>query len=215
MKRFYLFTILSIAPLLSMAQDKAPATASFTLEQCIKYALENSIRSKNAALDQDIAKAKVNETIGIGLPQISATSSLVNNPQLPRFFAQWTGNPAGFLGDLSGVPGIKPGDAIAAQNFFQLKNTGTASVTLNQLIFNGSYIVGLKAASTYRDLAVRTREQTQQDIIQQVTKAYYAVLINKERIKLFDVNLARVDSLLRNTTALNKNGFAESIPKFR
>ena len=89
MKRFYLFTILSIAPLLSMAQDKAPATASFTLEQCIKYALENSIRSKNAALDQDIAKAKVNETIGIGLPQISATSSLVNNPQL-HFWSEWS-----------------------------------------------------------------------------------------------------------------------------
>ncbi len=183
---------------------------SFTLDQCIQFALDNSIRAKNALLDQKIAAAKVNETIGLGLPQISGTASLVNNPQLPRFFTTWTGTP-GFSGDLSNVPGIKPGDAIAAANFFQLKNTGSASVTLNQLIFNGSYIVGLKAASTFKDLSIKTTEQTQQDIIHQVTKAFYAVLINKERTKLFDNNLGRVDSLLKNTIALNKNGFAESI----
>lgn len=189
---------------------QAPTTGSFTLEQAIEYALQNAIRSKNAILDQRIARAKVNETIGIGLPQISGNASLVNNPQLPRFFTTYSG-PSGFLGDLSTVPGIQVGDVVAAQNFFQLKNSGTASLTVNQLIFNGSYLVGLKAASTYKDLAVKTTEQTQEDIIQQVTKAYYAVLINRERTRLFDSNIGRVDSLLRNTRELNKNGFAESI----
>lgn len=190
---------------------QVPTSGSFTLEQAIEYALQNAIRSKNAILDQRIAKAKVNETIGIGLPQISGNASLVNNPQLPRFFATYTGDPNGFLGDLSTIPGIQPGDVVAAQNFFQLKNSGNASLTVNQLIFNGSYLVGLKAASTYKDLAVKTTEQTQEDIIQQVTKAYYAVLINRERTRLFDSNIGRVDSLLRNTRELNKNGFAESI----
>jgi outer membrane protein TolC len=37
------------------------------------------------------------------------------------------------------------------------------------------------------------------------------VLVNNERINLFDNNIARVDSLLRSTTAMNKNGFAEEI----
>lgn len=207
MKRVFAILVFSL-PILTMAQEKA--ASSFTLEKCIQYALENSIRAKNAQLDQQIANAKVKETIGIGLPQISGTSSIQHNPQLPRFFTTWTGTP-GITGDLSGVPGIKPGDAIAAKNPFQLPSSGTASLTLNQLIFNGSYLVGLKAASTFKDLSVKTTEQTQQDIIQQVTKAYYAVLINKERTKLFDNNLGRVDSLLRNTIALNKNGFAESI----
>jgi outer membrane protein len=47
--------------------------------------------------------------------------------------------------------------------------------------------------------------------VQGVTKAYYGVLINKERINLFDSNISRVDSLLRNTKALFQNGFAEQI----
>lgn len=207
MKR--LFVVL-LALGVTAGYGQTPTTHSFTLEEAIQFALQNSIRSKNALLDQQIAKAKVNETIGIGLPQISGSASVVSNPELPRFFAQYNG-PNSFLGDLSGIPGIKVGDVVASRNFFQLKNSGNATLTLNQLIFNGSYLVGLKAASTYKDLSVKTTEQTQEDIIQQVTKAYYAVLINRERTRLFDTNIARVDSLLRNTRALHQNGFAESI----
>lgn len=189
---------------------QTPATGSFTLVEAIQFALQNAVRSKNAMLDQRIASAKVKETVGIGLPQISGDAGMISNQQLPRFFTTYNG-PGGFLGDLSGVPGIQVGDVVAAQNFFQLKNSANASLTVNQLIFNGSYLVGLKAASTFKDLSVKTTERTQEDIIQQVTKAYYAVLINRERTQLFESNIARVDSLLRNTRAMNKNGFAESI----
>lgn len=211
MKKFYVALVALLISISGQAQAQTqPTTGSFTLEQAIEYALQNSIRSKNAMLDQRIAKAKVNETIGIGLPQISGAASVVSNPQLPRFFTTYNG-PGGFLGDLSGIPGIQVGDVVAAQNFFQLKNSGNASLSVNQLIFNGSYLVGLQAASTYKDLAVKTTEQTQEDIIQQVTKAYYAVLINRERTQLFDHNIGRVDSLLRNTMALHKHGFGESI----
>ena len=48
-------------------------------------------------------------------------------------------------------------------------------------------------------------------MIEQVTKAYYSVLVNRKRMKLFDSNINRVDSLLITTRALNENGFAESI----
>jgi outer membrane protein TolC len=208
MRRVLLIVQLVVVPLFLRAQQATPQ--AMNLEQCIQYALENSIRVKNAELDQDIARAKVNETIGIGLPQISGNASVVNNPKLPRFFATYNG-PGGFLGDLSSVPGLQVGDAVAAKNPFQLPSSGSASVSINQLIFNGSYLVGLKASSTFRDLATKTREQTEQDVIQLVTKAYYSVLINKERIVLFDNNIARVDSLLQNTKALNTNGFAERI----
>ena len=207
MKR--VLTILMALIFTSAAWAQQAESSSFTLEQCIQYALENSIAAKNADLEQRIAKAKVNETVGIGLPQISGSASVVHNQKLQRFFTTFTG-PDGFI-DLSGVPGIQVGDVVAAQNFFQLKSSGSASVGINQILFNGSYLVGLKASKTYTELSQRSAEQTDQDIIQQVTKAYYSVLINKERTKLFTDNIARVDSLLRNTSALNQNGFAESI----
>lgn len=217
MKQVYLLTWLAFSLVTagrSYAQQSTPS--AFTLDQCIEYALQNSINVQNATLDQRIAAAKVKETIGLGLPQISADVSVVHNQKLQRFFSSYS-TAQGFAGkDANGnpnldIPGLNPNDILASQNFFQLKSSGNASLSINQLIFNGSYLVGLQAASAYRDLALKTSNQTKEQIVQQVTKAYYGVLINKERIELFANNIARVDSLLRNTKALNQNGFAEGI----
>lgn len=208
MKRFYNYGL--IALLVFAALTVYPqAPQSFTLEQCVQYALVNSISAQNAEIDQQIAKAKVMETVGLGLPQVNGTGSIQHNNKLRRFFTTY--NPNGGFIDLSGVPGIQPGDVVAAQNFFQLKSSGDAGVSINQLIFNGSYLVGLQASNAYKDLAYKNANQTREQIVQQVTKAYYTVIINKERTELFSSNIARVDTLLRNTRELNKSGFAESI----
>ncbi|WP_333819307.1 TolC family protein [Ohtaekwangia sp.] len=216
MKRFYQIVLFSLAVPLWVNAQSVDSTSSFTLDQCIKYALENTVNVKNARIDAQISEAKVKETRGIGLPQISGSVALQHNQKLPRFFSTYQ-TAQGFSGvDENGnpnldVPGVQPTDIVASQNFFQLKSSGNASVTINQLLFNSSYLVGLKAASTYKELSYKTEEQTQIQVVEAVTKAYYAVLINNERIILFDNNIARVDSLLRSTTALNKNGFAEEI----
>ncbi len=181
----------------------------FTLDQCVIYALENTVAVKNAVLDERIASARVRETVGIGLPQISGDVSIIQNQKLPRFFTSY--DPSGGFFDFSGVPGIQAGDVVAAQNFFQLKSSGNAALNINQIIFNGSYLVGLQAANSYKELSQRATNQTKEQIVEMVTKAYYSVLVNRERMKLFDTNIERVDSLYITTKALNENGFAEGI----
>jgi outer membrane protein len=210
MKRLYhTLLLLLVVPLGVYAQTEN--AASFTLDDCIKYALENTVESKNARIDEQIAKARVRETVGIGLPQVSASVGLQHNQKLPRFFSQYNPeSPGGFI-DLSGLPGIQSGDVVALQNFFQLRSSGNAGLTVNQILFNGSYLVGLKAADTYKELSTKNSELTKIQVVENVTKAYYGVLVNHERIGLFDSNIARVDSLLRTTRALNQNGFAEGI----
>jgi len=215
MKRIIHTLLISIAlPLGANAQTASPS--AFTLDDCIKFALENTIDVKNARVDEQIAQAKVREITGIGLPQIDGSVAVQHNQKLPRFFAQYQ-IAQGFGGeDENGnpnidYPGVEPTDVVASQNFFQLPSSGNAGVTINQLLFNTTYLVGLKAAGTYKELAQKNSEQTQIQVIEGVTKAYYAVLVNNERIALFDGNIARVDSLLRTTTALNQNGFAEAI----
>lgn len=202
-----LYSVLIIV--LGFTQLGYAQTKAFTLEECIKFALENSIAAKNATLDEEIAKAKVKETVGIGLPQVSGNVSVDHNQKLRRFFTSY--NPNGGFIDLSGIPGIEPGDVVSAENFFQLRNSGDAGISISQIIFNGSYLVGLQASNAFKNLATKEANQTTEQITQQVTKAYYAVLINKERAALFESNIARVDTLLRNTRALNNNGFTEGI----
>ena len=214
MKPFYkILLVVLLLPSLSFAQQ-SQGTQSFTLEQCIQYALENAVAVKNAAIDEQIADARVKETRGIGLPQIDGTVSVMHNQKLPRFFIKYDASQASanpFASQLGSVPGIEDQDVVAMQNFFQLPSNGNANVSVNQLLFNSSYLVGLKAASTYRQLSERSTQQTKEQTVQQVTKAYFGVLINKDRMRLFDTNITRVESLLKSTTALNENGFVESI----
>lgn len=190
-------------------RSNAQQADRFTLEACINYALANSINIKNAQLDQEIAGARVKETVGIGLPQVSGSVGVQHNNQLPRFFTQY--NPNGGFVDLSGVPGVQPGDVVSAENFFQLKSAGDAKLSINQIIFNGSYIVGLQAANAYKDLSYKSRLQTEEEVVLNVTKAFYNLLINQERLQLFDANIARIDTVLRNTIEMYKNGFAEKL----
>jgi outer membrane protein TolC len=207
MKRVLLLLVAWVPAILPLA---AQTPQSFTLEQCINYALESSVEIKNSQLDENIAKAKVRETVGIGLPQIDASVGIQHNEKLRRFFATYSGS-GGFLGDLSGIPGIQIGDVVSAQNFFQLRSSGDAGININQILFNGSYLVGLQASNTFKELSVKTSGQTREQVISSVSKAYYLAITNQERVKLFDSNIGRIDSLLKTTKALNQNGFAEKI----
>jgi outer membrane protein len=207
MKPFY---YILLAGLLISSAALAQNGQAFTLDQAVQYALQNSTDVKNSAIDEKIADARVKETRGIGLPQVDGSVGIQHNQKLPRFFAQYNADAPGFF-DLSGVPGIQDGDVVAAQNFFQLKSAGNANLSVTQLLFNGSYLVGLQAANAYRDMSAKNSLQTRENTIEMVTKSFYLVLINKDRVKLFDVNIARIDSVLKTTEALHKNGFAESI----
>jgi outer membrane protein TolC len=202
----FLFCV-GLSPAL-FAQEAIPETVN--LEQAIAYALQNNIDAKNATLDEKIAKAKVNDTRGIGLPQINATASVIHNQKLGRFFSSY--QPGGFLDPDSLLAGtIQNGEVVAAENFFQLKSIGDAKLSITQILFNASYLVGLRAANTYKSLAEKQARQTQEEIIKNVTTAYYGAIINRERLKAFDANITRIDSLYANTKALLQNGFVEEI----
>ncbi|MFZ9981107.1 MAG: TolC family protein, partial [Cyclobacteriaceae bacterium] len=200
---------LIIAGLLFAGSASRAQNSQMNLSQCLEYAKSNAINVQISRLDEEIASAKVKETAGLGLPQISGSVSLVNNTRLRRFFTSYSED-SFFFGGQS-VPGLTEGDVVSAQNFFQLKSSGDAGLSISQLIFNGSYIVGLQASKAYKDLSVRNTDQKISDVVEQVTRAYYLVLVNRARVDLFDQNISRIDTLLRNTTALQKQGFAESI----
>jgi outer membrane protein len=204
-----LFALLQCA----IAHAQTPTGGTFTLEQSIQYALQSNISLKNAALDEKIAQGRVKETRGIGLPQIDASVSVLHNQKLPNFFGTnvvSSVDPEAFS-FIRDVPGAEHGDVVAGKNLFQLPSSGDAKVSISQILFNSSYLVGLQAANAYKDLAAKNHDATREETILNVSKAFYSVLINNERVDLFDANIARVDSLLKTTTALYENGFAESI----
>ncbi|MDP2187691.1 MAG: TolC family protein [Sphingobacteriaceae bacterium] len=186
--------------LLLLGSSLAQAQNSFTLKEAVEYALQNNVKAKNAQLDERIAKMKVREITTIGFPKISASYGVNNNYIIQRVII-----PDGSIFN----PNAPAGVPIALE--FQPQYGGNASVNLNQLVFDGSYIVGLQAAKTYRDLAARSSEMTQVEVAENVKKAYYGVLVNMERKGLLDAALIRLDSSLTQMKGMYANGFIEKI----
>lgn len=200
MKKIFLI-LLSLFSISAIAQTDT----TFTLDQAISFAMENQAAVKNAELDKGSAESRVGEIRAIGLPQLNGQVQLIENLELRRMFLEASpGNP---FTD----PSLPPGEVVAIRNIFQLPSTGDVSATLTQLLFDGSYIVGLKAAKTYKELASKSYDQTKIETAEAVSKAFYLVLINKERRELLVGHIARLDSLLRETRVLFEEGFVEKI----
>ncbi|SEF96603.1 TolC family protein [Algoriphagus boritolerans] len=194
----YLFTALVF--LLAFSSIQAQEIAQLTLNESILYAIENNVTTKNARLETFISKATVKETTAQGLPQINGTFNLDYNPLIPVVFLP---NQPPF-GDPS-----NPSEVIPAR--FGVNYSSGLGVNMTQMIFDGSFFVGLRAAKTLTQLTNFDLVKAENDVIENVKKAYFGVLVNQERIRLSESNLARVDSLLKEAKALNEAGFAEKI----
>lgn len=194
----YLFSLLGFSFVFSSIQ--AQDIAQLTLNESILYAIENNATTKNARLETLISKATVKETTAQGLPQINGSFNLDYNPKIPVVFLPNDGP----FGDPS-----NPSEVIPAR--FGLNYSSGLGVNMTQMIFDGSFFVGLRAAKTLTQLTNFDLVKAENDVIENVKKAYYGVLVNQDRIRLSESNLARIDSLLKQTKALNEAGFAEKI----
>ncbi len=170
---------------------------SFSLQQAIDYSLKNSPNYLNAQYDVESADYRRKELLGVGLPQINGSVDFKDYLDIPTSLlpAQIFGGPAG-----SFIP-VK----------FGTKYNSTAGLSASQLVFSSDYIVGLSAAKELINLARINVYRNKADLASAVSKAYYNVLVNKERIKLLDANIARLKKVFDDTKASNQQGFVELI----
>lgn len=168
---------------------------TFTLEEAKAYALKNGYQIKLAELDVDKSKSKVNETISIGLPQISAGGQYINNIEIPP-----TAVPAEFFGGEEGE---------LATVRFGAEQTMSANITANQLIFDGSYLVGLQATKVYLELSKNELEKSKIDVLSLVTQAYGNVLVAEENLEILNNNRKNLEQLAYESEEVFKAGLGE------
>ena len=185
---------------LSASQLPAQQLVELKLADALAYALENNPSVKNARLELLISKATIKETTSRGLPQINGAYNLDYNPRIPVVFLP---NQPPF-GDPS-----NPSDVIPAR--FGVSYSSGLGVTVSQMVFDGSFFVGLRAAKTLLELTNKDLKKAEIDVVENVKKAYFGVLVNQQRIRLAEANLSRIDTLLKETTALQEAGFVEKL----
>jgi len=191
MKQFVILVLL-ITSFTAKSQDKG---CSFSMEEAIVFAIDSNYTALNAR--RDIAKAIKQkwETTATGLPQISGNITYQNNLK-----QQVTLIPAEFSGG-------EPGTFVPV--VFGTKQNASAVATLNQLIFDGSYLVGLQAAKAFLDFSENAAEKTNLEVRKGVINAYGSVLLSEELIAIFEKNKEALEKNLYETRKIFENGLTE------
>ena len=167
---------------------------TFSLEDAITYALENNRQVKNAIHDIAAAKAEKRETRATGLPQING------NIDYQNFFKQ----------QVQVIPSdFSDANSELVPVVFGTSQNVNASASLSQLIFDGSYIVGLNASKAFLEYSENAKIKTDYDVRKAVINAYGNVLLTEESISVINKNIKVLEENLEDITKMYNNGLEE------
>lgn len=157
----------------------------FSLQEAINYALENNRSSKNAALDIEAAIKQKWETTATGLPQLNATVDYQN--------------------------ALKRNVFVFGDQIIQVgsQHTLTGTATLSQLLFDGSYLVGLQSAKVYLEISKNAKTKTDLEVRKAVINAYGNVLLAEESVAILEKNISVLEKNLNDITKIFENGLEE------
>lgn len=173
------------------------AQQTYSLAEAIEFAAKNNASVKNAILGIESANQKVKETRAIGLPQISASGEFQNFLDIP--VSVLPGNALNPAGD--------PNELIALQ--FGTEYNAKGSLNANQLIFNGSYIVGLQTSKKFKKVSEFQKTKTIQDVKENVIKAYYGALVAEKTVVTLTEISETSKSIYNQTKGLFEEGLIE------
>ncbi len=191
----FLITVMGIMTAVffsNLLSAQSPKVQEFSLQSAQEFAVKSSYDTQRSQLDIQAAQKKVRETVGSGFPQINSAISYMNNLELTTVLI-----PDFFGGNLD--------EKIPVQ--FGTQHNANLNFTVDQLIFNGSYLVGLKTSKTFRQLADQNHEKTQLDILEMVTNTYYLILVSEESEKILISNLDNLEKTHYEIRERYKEGF--------
>ena len=168
---------------------------SLSLDDAIEFGIENNRSLQNAEREVQIAYKQRWETIAIGLPNVTLDLNYFNYLELPTSLI-----PAEFFGG-------QKGDFSEIQ--FGTEQSAIGSVKLEQLLFDGSWIVGLEYSKIYLNISENLYEKTLLEVRESTVKLYSLVVTLDEGIILLKETLENFKKDLFEVTELYKNGFEE------
>lgn len=202
-----------IAIVLTLSSLAAKAQTAMTLDQAIEYARNHNVEVQNSKLEIQVSQKEVKSIVSTGLPQINASGQFLHNVQIaaqqfPDFIS-----PAvyGVLIQEGLLPAssFKAGQPQTVQ--FGAPAMMVGMVTLNQLLFDGTYFLGLNAAKEYVELSKLMSGKTEIDVTERVSKAYYLAVLSDHNLGLLKESLATIEKTYDETKAMYEAGIAEQL----
>ena len=188
MKKIILVSINLCFFFLTNAQEK---NAAISLEEAIDYAIEHSYNTRTSKNDIKSAYEKIKETTSSGLPQIEGKVDYQN----------WIQQQVN-LSDFNG-------DGIDEELIFGKQQGINAFATVRQLLFDGSFLIAVKASKTYLDISVMANEKIELLTRENVINAYGNVLVTENSITILKGNIGILTKSLSDAKKIYKNGLNE------
>lgn len=196
MKKFALALPLTLVSFFGL-QAQSEAEYRLSLEDAEKLAARNAYSVQNKTLEIAEAKQTIRETAAMGLPQISSGFNYTYNAQIPEQPV-----PAFFFDPNAGE------DEFITVAFSQA-HTNQANITLNQLIFDATYFVALRATRVFKETKALEKEDAELTARANAAQSYYSVLVAEESYRVARQNYASAQRNFEETRKLYQNGFAE------
>lgn len=182
--------------LLLMSALSAQDVRTFSLEQARQHAMKNNFDVRKALLGIEAANRQMWEVTATGFPQIEISADYTKLIDIPTQLipGEFFGEPAGsFIPVKFGVP-----------------HNATVGATVSQLIFNGSYLVGVQASRVYLQLSKQAMERTKDEIRETVSQTYYMVLIAEQNLKVLQDSRKNLEKTHYEISEMYKEGFVEA-----
>jgi outer membrane protein len=167
-----------------------------SLGECLKLAVENSPRLKISRLEQEKLKFKYREAVGKGLPNLNFSGALDDYVSLPTQLI-----PGEFLGH--------PGELYPVQ--FGTTYNLSGAVDATQLIYNQSFLVGLRIAKQMMEQSVLTTEKARTNLVFEVAQSYYLTQITKKQITNLESNIRQLEQVEKISRSQYESGLIKKI----
>lgn len=172
-----------IIPQSQNESDSLPEKA--TLNDCIQYGLVHQPSVQQYLINEQIANQEIKSKLSDWLPQINFNFNFQHNYKLPTSIFQ--GNQ------------VKIGSV----------NTSSGQFSVTQTIFNRDVLFVSSTAGDVRKQAEQTTIENKINVVVNISKAYYEVLLTQNQIDLVNQDIARLGQSLKDAYDQYKGGIVD------
>ena len=181
------------------------AQESYTLQQCLGYAVEHNSNVKKSAYDREKAERARQEVLGALLPQISGSAGLNDNLKKAKFIMPNFMN--NFLPEKMRDPNASEYMTIEMGT----KYSANAGLALNQQLLNMSLFSTLDIAKVSRQMAELGALSTEEDVIAQTATLYYGVQVTQYAASQMLRSVELVEQMLRMMEVNYASGLVKKV----
>ncbi len=165
------------------------------LNTCIKYALNHQPIIQQMQLNEDITRQDIRIALSDWFPQINANAGLQHYLKQPvSIFPDFT-NPSGPKREIT--TGVL--------------NTSSLQFSASQVLYNNDVLIAAKSEKYYKLKSSQTTKERKIDLVVEVSKSYYDVLLSEANLNFLKDDIIRIDKSMKDAYNQYKTGVSDKI----